>query len=451
MSLQKNIIRVFWANILSIISGIVTSFIIPMVLSIESYSQYKTYTFYVSYVLILSLGFADGINYKYAGENEENIDKQILKNEHYFYMITQVIITIIIFIIALYNKNIIMILLALSIIPINLSWFYKFYYQAVGNFKEYSKISYTYTIITTVINIILVVFLKNNTYIDYCLSILISHTVVLIISEIKFKRNMKGIKSRLDKKVLENNRIGIFILLGNLSTMLFYALDRWFIKLFFSVNDFAYYSFAISIMSVINLLINAISVTFYNYLAKNKIEDKIREVKRYLIIIGAFASLSYFAFAAIINLILPKYIPSLEIISISFASYPYMIIINTLYVNLYKTMKREKVYFKVVIKMIILSIIYNMLMLSFWQKPEGIAMATTISFITWFIYSQRDFKFMKSTYSETLYLGIITISFILCSKNLNWLYGGISYFIILIVITTIVYKKDIIKIIKIIY
>ena len=96
MSLQKNIIRVFWANILSIISGIVTSFIIPMVLSIESYSQYKTYTFYVSYVLILSLGFADGINYKYAGENEENIDKQILKNEHYFYMITQVIITIII-------------------------------------------------------------------------------------------------------------------------------------------------------------------------------------------------------------------------------------------------------------------------------------------------------------------------------------------------------------------
>ena len=53
--------------------------------------------------------------------------------------------------------------------------------------------------------------------------------------------------------------------------MLFYALDRWFIKLFFSVDDFAYYSFAISIMSVINLLINAVSVTFYNYLAKNKI------------------------------------------------------------------------------------------------------------------------------------------------------------------------------------
>lgn len=144
MSLQKNIIRVFWANILSIISGIVTSFMIPMVLSIENYSEYKTYTFYVSYVLILSLGFADGINYKYAGENEEYIDKKILKNEHYFYMITQVIITSIIFTIALCNKNIIMILLSLSIIPINLSWFYKFYYQAVGNFKEYSKISYIY-------------------------------------------------------------------------------------------------------------------------------------------------------------------------------------------------------------------------------------------------------------------------------------------------------------------
>lgn len=446
MSLQKNIIRVFWTNILSIISGIVTSFIIPMVLSIEGYSQYKTYTFYVSYVLILSLGFADGINYKYAGKNEEYIDKNILKNEHYFYMITQVVITIIIFIIALYKNNIIMILLALSIIPINLSWFYKFYYQAVGNFKEYSKISYTYTITTTVINIILVLFLRDNRYIDYCLSILIAHIVVLIISEIKFKKNMSEIKAELDKSVLENNKIGIFILLGNLSTMFFYALDRWFIKLFFSIDDFAYYSFAISIMSVINLLINAISVTFYNYLAKNRSEDKIIRVKRYLIIIGSIASLSYFIFAAIINLILPKYVPSLKIISISFASYPYMIIINTLYVNLYKTMKREKVYFKVVIKMIIFSIIYNILMINFCNKPEAIAMATTISFITWFIYSQKDFKFMRSSFSEILYLGIITISFILCSKSLNWLYGAIIYFIILIVITTIVYKKDIIKI-----
>lgn len=450
MSLQKNISRVFFANILSILSGIITSFIIPMVLSIEGYAQYKTYTFYVSYVLILSLGFADGINYKYAGEKEEFVNKQTLKNEHYFYMITQIIAMTFFLVIAIYNKSIVIFLLSLSIIPINLSWFYKFYYQAIGDFKEYSKISYIYTIITTILNIILVVFLKNDIYVYYCLSILIAHTIVLIISEIRFIKKMKGIKARLDKSVLRNIKVGVFLLFGNLSAMLFYALDRWFIKLFFSIDDFAYYSFAISIMSVINLLINAVSVTFYNYLAKNRNEENIKEIKKYLMIIGAFASMSYFVFSAIISIALKKYIPSLQIISISFASYPYMIIINTLYVNLYKTMDTEKAYFVVVIKMIIISILYNVIMIALFKSPESIAMATTMSFITWFIYSQRDFKFMKSNIKEILYLSVITITFILYSHNLNWLYGGISYLTTVILITIILYKKDIFRIIKII-
>lgn len=450
MSLQKNISRVFFANILSILSGIITSFIIPMVLSIEGYAQYKTYTFYVSYVLILSLGFADGINYKYAGEKEEFVNKQTLKNEHYFYMITQIIAMTFFLVIAIYNKSIVIFLLSLSIIPINLSWFYKFYYQAIGDFKEYSKISYIYTIITTILNLILVVFLKNDIYVYYCLSILIAHTIVLIISEIRFIKKMKGIKARLDKSVLRNIKVGVFLLFGNLSAMLFYALDRWFIKLFFSIDDFAYYSFAISIMSVINLLINAVSVTFYNYLAKNRNEENIKEIKKYLMIIGAFASMSYFVFSAIISIVLKKYIPSLEIISISFASYPYMIIINTLYVNLYKTMDTEKAYFVVVIKMIIISILYNVIMIALFKSPESIAMATTMSFITWFVYSQRDFKFMKSNIKEILYLSVITITFILYSHNLNWLYGGISYLTTVILITIILYKKDIFRIIKII-
>ena len=129
MGFKKSILRVFSANFLSVISGIFISFIIPIILPIEGYANLKTYTFYVSYILILSLGFADGINYKYAGINESSVNKSILKGEHTVYLISQIAFMVIFIYISLTKKSIIMLLISLSIVPINMSWFYKFYYQ----------------------------------------------------------------------------------------------------------------------------------------------------------------------------------------------------------------------------------------------------------------------------------------------------------------------------------
>lgn len=89
--------------------------------------------------------------------------------------------------------------------------------------------------------------------------------------------------------------------------MIFYGLDRWFIKIFFTEYDFAYYSFAISMLNLINILINSISVIFYNYIAKDENKTIINNLKRYLLILGAFASLSYFGFAAVINIFIKIY------------------------------------------------------------------------------------------------------------------------------------------------
>lgn len=449
MSLKNNIIRMFSANFLSVISGIIIGFVIPAILSIESYSYVKTYTFYISYIGFLHFGFIDGMYIKYGGKEAKDIDKSEFKSEHKLFILMQVIVTIIFILIAMLNKDIIIFLMALSIIPMNTFSFHNLFYQATGQFKEYTRISYVYTGVYLLLNVILALVFRNQNYIYYCLANLISNIIVYVILEFRFYRHTKGIRAKYSKEIWSNIKIGFFILLGNLSVMLFYAIDRWFVKIFLGVNDFAYYSFAISMLNIINLLVGAISIAFYNYLSKDEDEEKIKKVKSYFLILGGLVSLGYFAFAGIVSLFLPKYNPALNVIAISFAAYPYMIVINALYVNLYKIRKDEKKYLRVVIEMVIMSGIYNFLAIIIWKSSESITLATTLSFITWYVYSMRDFKYLKSNLKEVIYLSIIIVAFLLFSNFFNWFVGGIGYLVVVFIAIILFYKKDLMEIINI--
>lgn len=445
MSLKSSILRIFSANFLTMISGIIIGFVVPAVLSVDSYAYLKTYTFYLSYIGLLHLGFIDGMYIKYGGKELEFLDKREFKLEHRVFVIMQSIITIFFIMLALYKNDIIIFLFALSIVPINTVSFYKLFYQSIGEFKKYANISYVYTLIYLMTNVLLAIVFRSKNYIGYCITSILSNGIVFLYLEYKFVIEFTKIKVKYDRKVWNNIKIGFFILLGNLSVVMFYAIDRWFIKLFYTVNDFAYYSFAISMLNIINVLVGAISVTFYNYLAKDENEEKVKKLKRYFIILGAFASLGYFALAGIVNIILKKYMLSLNIIAISFAAYPYMIVINALYVNLYKARKNEKKYLKVVLLMVIISTVYNTIAMLLSKNSVAIAIATTLSFITWYIYSSRDFKYLKSTRKESIYLFINLIGFLLASNFLNWFLGGVTYFIIFLISTWFIFKEDVIQ------
>lgn len=450
MSLKTNMIRIFSANFLSIISGILLGFIIPAVLSIESYSYVKTYIFYISYVGLLHFGFIDGMYMKYGGKEIKDIDKGELKSEHKVFILMQAIITIVFVLFGVLTKDIIVILIGLSILPINTFAFHSLFYQATGQFKEYTKLSYIYTTVYLIFNILLAVVFRSQNYIYYCLTNLITNGLIYILVEVKFYRNIKGVESKYDFKIWKNIRVGFFVLLGNLSVLLFYAADRWFIKLFLDINDFAYYSFALSMLNIVNSLVGAISVMFYNYLSKGEDEEKIKKIKNYFLLLGGVASLGYFGLDAIVSVFLKKYSQSLSIIAISFSAYPYMIIINALYVNLYKARKNERKYFKVVVRMVGISVIYNTIAVTIWRSSESIAVATTISFITWYIYSMRDFKYLRADLKEIIYLGIIMSTFLFFSHCFNWLIGGVGYLVTIVIMAITFYKKEVLEIINIV-
>lgn len=448
-SLKRNIMRVFSANFIYTITSILIGFIVPAILTIEGYADLKTYTLYMTYAGVLHFGFVDGIYLKYGGKEEEKINKNKIKGEHIFLSMIQFLVTILLLFIALLRKDNVLLLMAISVLPANLVSFHKQYYQAVGNFKKYSFIMHGYTIAYALFNLALVFLLKCESYEFYCLTNFICNTTVLIFAEVFFFTKMKGIKATFDKKELKQiTKSGFFLMIGNLAAIFLYAIDKWFVKLFFETKDFSYYSFAVSMFNIIIVFLNSVSITFYNIFAKQEIEDQVKKIKTNLIIIGSLASVSYFILAFIVSSFLEKYIPSLSIIAYSFATFPYLFVIKAIFVNLYKSRKKEKRYTNVVMMMVVIASLLNTLAMFIYKSTDTIAMATLISFIIWFVFSFVDFAYLKPTISELFYLAVITPCFIICTHLSSTVLGAVIYIAITLIGMILILKRNPIKLIK---
>lgn len=446
MSLKKNIIRVLFANFFTAIIGLLTGLIIPALLPLDSYSDIKTYMLYVSYIGLLHFGFIDGMYIKYGGKDIKEIDKNILKGEHNIFLAIEMVMTLVIIMISILMKNKIILLLAISIIPTNIVSFHNLFYQSTGQFKKFAFSSYLYSAIYLILNIILLFFVKSKNYVPYCIAGIIANTITGVYLEYNFVKKNLHLKSVYMKSQLNNIKVGIIILFANLSLVLFYGIDRWFVKIFYDNKVFAYYSFAISLLTLINIFINAISIIFYNYLAKDEDKEKLVLLKRYFVILGGLASGLYFVLAIIVRMFMPKYIASLSIIAISFSAYPYLIILNTLYLNLYKARKNEKVYIKVVVRILLVSIIYNLIAVLLIKDSRSVAIATTLSVITWYLLSERDFPYLKDTIKDKVYLIVLLILFLIFSHISNLAIGAMIYLLGYLILTSIIYNIEIINI-----
>ena len=444
MSLKKDIASVFSSNIINLLIGIITGFLIPAFLSIDQYAYLKTFTLYIGYVGIFHFGFIDGLYIKYGGKSEKELDKGILKGEHNFLLSFQLIVTLFFLLMGIFLKDNIVLAFSLIILPTNMQTLFKFLYQALGQFGAYSKIMLITPNLLLIMNLFIIYILKLDNYWPFIVGTLLINYIVFIGLEISFLRKEKGNKASVNiERIKDNFKVGIFIMIGNLSSMLFYSIDRWFVKYLFSITEFAFYSFAISMMAVINILISSVTMTFYPYLIRNQDEGLYRKIKTYFLILGTIASGGYFAFSFIVTFFLKKYIPSLDIISILFAGFPAIIVINALYVNLYKAQKQERRYFFTVFKMLLVSVIIIIIALLMYKTPKSIAIATTLAFYVWYIYSAKDFKYLSINFKEIMYLCLYLSLFFITTIYLSWWQGTIVYFSSIVLINFAFYSKEI--------
>ena len=447
MDLKGNLMKVFSANFIALIVGIVNGFFLPAFLKIDQYAYLKTFSLYVSFVGILHFGFLDGIYLKYGGKFKDNLNRNELKFEHNFLIFFQLLITFMFLSIAIIRKDLILLAFSLAIIPINMQTYFSFLYQSIGEMGTFAKIKTAYPIIILCLNLSLIFFVRINHYFPFVVAMLIAHYVVFLIFEFKYNKDFKskGI-TKIDVKPLFFS--GFFIMIGNLSNTFFYSIDRWYVKFLLPIENFSYYSFAISMMDIILTLIGSVAMTFYPYFSRGYEVDQIKKIKKYLIIVGAFGSLGYFVLSFIVTNFIIEYIPSLEVIAVLFVGFPAIAVINALYINLFKVNKQERKYFYKVLGMLIISIILNTAAVFINLSNFSIAIATTIAFYFWFFSSSKDFEGLETNSKEIIFLSVYIPLFLFTSNYLSYFSGFVVFLIGIIILTWVVYKNEFVELMR---
>lgn len=425
--------------------NLVINFILPKYLSLDSYAAIKTYQLYISYIGALHLGFIDGVYLKYGGDSLTTIDKNELSINLGTMRIFQIVISTILIIISIIIHNTVLLFFSLAIVPLNIANYFASLYQATGEFNKYGRIINATAIMNCCVNAFFIFIIKTDNYCFYLTSYILINTLIWLILEYGFKKNYgNGIKTFTFSffELSHSVRAGILLMLGNLSSFVLTGLDRWFVKFFMDTVDFALYSFAVSMESFLNVAMNPITVTLYNYFCNHKEHKQIIRVRNYVMIFASIIISAAFPAKFILEVFLPNYIGSSMVMFILFGTQLLSLLNKGFYTNIYKAQRRQKEYFIKLLFVIISGVIFNGICYMIYPVKESFAVGTLLSAALWFVINQAGFKEYGYKFNEQAYIVINLFIFILCGFVLNAVFGLIVYILYFFISTFVFMKKD---------
>ena len=183
MNFKKGMMYVFIANVINLIISLFTGFVLPKLLSIDSYANIKLFQLYITYIGILHFGFADGMYLKNGGKSIDNVNRKEILDEFKTFKIFQFVINIIAIIVSILLKNEMLLFCSIVILPINIGNYIRNLYQAIGEFKRYSRFTNINTLLIFAINIILLLIVKTDNYYIYIISYIVIYFVYWLIIE----------------------------------------------------------------------------------------------------------------------------------------------------------------------------------------------------------------------------------------------------------------------------
>lgn len=444
MSVKKGILNVFIANAINLIISLFTGFVLPKILSIETYSSIKLFQLYITYIGVVSFGFADGMYLRIGGKNLDNLNKEELQQEFKTFKIFQILVTILAIIVSVILQNEMLIFCSLVILPINIGNYLRQVYQAIGLFKKYSNFTNINTLLIFFINLILLFIVKTDNPQIYIICYIIAYMVYWIIIEKETIKILGKRKVKANKKfMVEDVKSGFLLMIGNFCNVIFTGIDRIFVQNLLGSIKFAFYSFAVSVENLMNVFITPISTVMYNYLCNNKSKEQVINLKNVILIFASVVVVTIFPVKFIVENWLQKYLDSLDVLFLLFAAQCITILVRCVHVNLYKAEKKQNRYFVIMIIVVILSIILNIVLFAFIGTMESIALATLIISIIWFIIGEIDFKEYRMKMKNYIYIFLSIITFLICGQIKNTIFGCLTYIIIIFIFMNILMKNTI--------
>ena len=443
MGVKKGILYVLIANVINLLVGLFAGFVLPKMLSIETYSDIKLFQLYITYLGILHFGFSDGMYLRHGGKSVKEIDKKEVLEEFKTFKIFQLVVTIIAIIVSIIIQNKIIFFCSLVILPVNVGNYLRNLYQATGEFKKYSNFTNINTLMIFVINLFLLFIVRSDDPTLYIALYIVAYFAYWVVLEIENRKIFGKEKVKAKTTYLKSDiKTGFFLMTGNFCNVIFTSIDRLFVQFLMGKIKFAFYSFAVSVENLLNTVINPISVVMYNYLCKNREKERVVLLKRVVLVFGAVILLAVYPAKFVVEQWLPNYVEALPVLFLLFAAQFASIVVRCVHINLYKSDKKQNRYFAIMVGIIVLAVLLNLISFNIFRAMEIIAVATLITNIVWFIVGEVDLKKYMLGVKDYLFAGVILLAFLSTSFLIGNTLLGLGIYLVIMVTCTIFLSPD---------
>lgn len=423
---------------------LLATFFIPAALSISEYATYKYYALIASYVGLLHFGFCDGVFVEYGGSDIKTIPTNILADEHRTILVFEIAISLVAILISIILKDNILLIVSLSIISTIMFSYYTLLYQATGDFKNYAMSYNVQSVLTIVTTALLVFVIKYDSGLLYAASTVLVSILATLYIAVKFQLmfNIHGGSFRYDslKKYVQ---IGILLTIGNIAFVLFGSIDKWFIKILLGDAEFAYYSFAVQLLSLMNFVMGPVGFTLYSYMCKRREQDYEYQLKTIITILLFFMLGVQFVVKWVIKTFMSDYVQTIPVVSILFLAQVFVLLNTILYVNLYKSYKLQRRYFVNLFISIVLSVALNYSFYIFLgHQIASFAYATLVSMVCWALLNLKDFKYLRFKLRHVVFVGFMILGYWFTNGMVSDIIGGILYYSLWIVLAALLCRES---------
>lgn len=294
-------------------------------------------------------------------------------------------------------------------------------------------------------SVFIIVFISKEDYQYFLIGYVILDIVLWIWLEILLyrKETIKKFFVQISLNIIfQEIKEGIILRIGVLSGFFLSGMDRIFVKIFMDTKAFAQYAFAATVENLLNIIITPITTTLYNYFCNDTTEEQVRKTRNIVMIASMYMLLAFFPVKYALNIFLNSYIDAAGVLAFLFAAKALYMIVQGVYVNLYKAKKQQSKYLFRLITVILVGIVLNYLFYQIVGMKEAFAVATWVTTFIWVIFCVIDFKEVCFNLKESIYLIVGNIVFLICANFLNDIMGFAAFLIDLMIISFSIMRQE---------
>nr|WP_276535212.1 oligosaccharide flippase family protein [Limosilactobacillus fermentum] len=459
---MKNIAQVMFGNAALLLSQVLTGFVLPKLMSVESFGNYRIFMLYGTYAGLLHFGFVDGILFKYGGKNIDDIKREEISKYYSVFIVIEAITSMVIIAISVLffsgsKYGFIFFAIGIYNFVLNVVTFFQYFSQAIMRFGLVSSASLIQaaTISVIIISILiskLIGFSKGVNYRTYVVMYIGVYCVLLVFYTLGYKQSNQYNKISITSKYGTNGinevfKVGLPITIAYQISNLTLNLDNQFVSMFFSARTFAKYSFAYNLISITVSVVLAVATVLFPYL--NKL-GKAAALKQYInnidyILLFAYASLiSYYPVRIIIQWLLPKYQESLVYFRILSPGVAITLCITVIVSNYYKVMDDNIRYLRNGCISLVITLILDTVVYFTFKDVIAMAFVSLVELAIWYTIEDVSFriKYNIKNFSSYLYIGLMVVAFEVATGMQNVLLSFIIYVCLYIVVSLLVMRRS---------